>query len=152
MDTVTASVAALGSSITVDITAGSAALDQAKTQLAAQANTIKDNVTALVDAVTTVPSGADADVTAAAAQLGQDKQALETSVENLRAAGEQLASATDPAGRVKALAELAASFGVAKTALQTFTSSLKTTASTGASSVKSTFASAPACAAYTTGG
>jgi hypothetical protein len=151
VSTLTTSVSQLGSSITVDLKADASGLDQAKAQLASQADTIKSDVSALAAAVTDVPSGSSSDVSAAAQQLEQDKQSLQSSVQELGMAGSQLGGATDAVGVVNGFAALRAAFAQTEADLEAFTSSVQTAASSGAASVRAAFAAAPACSTYASG-
>jgi hypothetical protein len=140
------SLDALGSGLQVEVGSGGAT-DQLREQLRTQVETVRGDTEALGDALTAVPTDADPDTAAAAAQLEQDRAALQQSVAELSTSAGALADAGNAATLAATLADLGADLAAVRVAATSFATSLRALASSSATSVQSAFASAPACAA-----
>lgn len=138
----------LGQGLEVTLGSGDAA-DQLKEQVASQVDAVKSSMAALSQSTSDVPADVSSEVSAASADLTSQRDDLQASVDDLESAADDVANADSASS-------LATAVGAASTALKAATddasalvSSMQSTASTGADSVKAAFDQAPECSAYT---
>lgn len=144
-DDVEASLDALGTSVQVDIGSGTNLADQVVPQIESQVGDVGDSVSQLAATVASVPQGTDPELSAAADDLDVDRQALEGSLDGLRAAAGSLSEASGGAAVVDGVRAVATQLALVRLDAVTFADSLRTTAQQGSTAVRTAFAEAPSC-------
>jgi hypothetical protein len=134
----------------LDVTMGSGdAVDQFKSQVSEQVDTVKADLDALATAASDVPADASSDVTAEASDLETQRADLETSVGDVDTAISAVTDADSAPALATSVASASTAIKAAADDLSTYVSSLESAASSGADSVQAAFDAAPECAAYT---
>jgi hypothetical protein len=144
-DDVESSLDALGTSLQVDLGSGTNLADQVVPQIESQVSVVGDSVSQLATAVAAVPADADPELSEAAADLDADRQALQASVDDLRAAADEVTAASGGAAVVEGVRGVAAQLALVRLDAVTFADSLRTTAEQGSTAVRAAFVDAPEC-------
>jgi hypothetical protein len=139
------SIDELGTSIQVDVGSGTAALEQVKQQVAVRAEALAADVEALADAVRALPDPPDPDLTAAAQDLEDDRQALSAAVGDLRAAVSDATAAEDAASFLQAVPAVAEQLAVTRLQATALRGGLQELATVGSETVRASIAEADAC-------
>lgn len=151
-DAVEASLDDIGSSLEVDLGSSDAVRDQLGEQVRTQAEAARDDVRDLAAAISSVPTGSDAEVEAAVAQLQEDQQTLQESIDELRVTASGLADAENVGALASEIGAVGAGLAQTRTDAAAFAAGLRALAETGSESIRAAIAEAPACSARTAAG
>ena len=134
----------------LDVTLGSGdAIDQFKSQVSEQVDTVKADLDALGNAASDVPADASSDITAEASDLQSQRDDLEAAVSDAETAVSAVTDADSAPALATSVASATSAVKAAADEFSSYVSSLESAASTGADSVQAAFDEAPECAAYT---
>lgn len=140
-----ASIDQLGTSVEIDPTSLSDALDQVRDQVSTQAEAVTMDVEALGEAVTAVPDDLDPTVAAAAEDLQSDRQALADAVNDLQAAVAGLTGADDAVAAARELPGVVEALAVTRVQATALRGSLQELSTAGSDALRAAFANADAC-------
>jgi hypothetical protein len=141
---VRSSLDAIGSDLTVDVSADASALDQVKAKLRTQAAEARTSVTDLRTAIGTIPADAEG-AAELKSSLGNARSDLEEKVQTVSEGVAETTAATSVRDFVPAAAQTVEAVREAKLSAEAFLTTAKQAASTSGGELKASFDSARSC-------
>jgi uncharacterized phage infection (PIP) family protein YhgE len=138
------SLDAIGSDLTIDVSADASALDQVKTKLRTQAAAARTSVTELRTAIETIPADAEG-AAELKSSLGEARSDLEEKVQTVSEGVAETTAATNVRDFVPAAAQTVEAVREAKLSAEAFLTTAKQAASTAGGELKASFDSARSC-------
>ena len=140
------SLRAVGSALApLDPSASASSLDQARAQIRERVTTVQQSAAELSTALSTAPVGAGPELAAAQQNLQMASQRAEQAVDQLSAAGGQLADSQTAAQLARNLVTLKAALTGAGADIATYVDTLRSTIASSGQAVRDTFSAAPPC-------
>jgi hypothetical protein len=141
---VRSSLDAIGSDLTIDVSADASALDQVKTKLRTQASAARTSVTELRTAIETIPADADG-AAELKSSLADARGDLEEKVQTVSEGVAETTAATSVRDFVPAAAQTVEAVREAKLSAEAFLTTAKQAASSAGGELKASFDSARSC-------